>query len=473
MAELEQLVQGRTAALRESEERFRALVRASSDVVYRMSADWTEMRHLVGRDFIADTAEPSRTWLQKYIHPDDQPQVMAVIQQAIRTKSVFELEHRVRRVDGSLGWTHSRAIPIIDAKGKILEWFGMASDITARKQAEEVLRESETRFHTIFDAAADGMFLRDLTSGRFYLANKACLAMLGYSLKEFTTLKLEHLHPKEDLPFIRQEMAKFRAGGAAPRAEIRFRRKDGSLLDTELHPTLVRLNGRDYVLVAIRDISERKQLQAELLRIREMERQHLGRDLHDGLSQHLAAMAMLSGSLAEKLGAKGLPEAADAALLARRTREAASLSHDLSRALYPASLHLSGLPTALEELALLVEKMFSIRCRFNNQNATRLADENLERQLFRIAQEAAFNAGKHSRGRHIRIALRQTKRWLTLTIQDDGSGVPPAELTAHDLGLNILKYRADLIGATLTIDAQPNRGTTVTCQLRNPRHETD
>jgi signal transduction histidine kinase/FixJ family two-component response regulator len=128
-------------ARRESEDRFRALVTASSDVVYRMSPDWSEMRQLRGRDFIADTDGPSRTWLEKYIHPDDQPRVMQAINEAVRTKGVFELEHRVLRVDGTLGWTFSRAIPLLNADGEIVEWLGMASDVTRRKLAEEALIE--------------------------------------------------------------------------------------------------------------------------------------------------------------------------------------------------------------------------------------------------------------------------------------------------------------------------------------------
>jgi signal transduction histidine kinase len=125
--------------LRESEERFRALVTATSDVVYRMSPDWSEMRQLLGRGFIADTEAPSRTWLQEYIYPDEQSRVMAAINEAVRTESIFELEHRVLRVDGSLGWTFSRAVPIKDTNGQIVDWFGTATDITERKRAEESL----------------------------------------------------------------------------------------------------------------------------------------------------------------------------------------------------------------------------------------------------------------------------------------------------------------------------------------------
>ncbi|HET7669499.1 MAG TPA: ATP-binding protein [Burkholderiales bacterium] len=129
--------------LEESEKRFRALVNATSDVVYRMSPDWSEMRQLQGNDFLADTAVADASWLERYILPEDRARVGAAIERAIRTRSIFQLEHRVQRVDGSTGWTLSRAVPILDERGAIVEWFGAASDITAQKEAEESLRASE------------------------------------------------------------------------------------------------------------------------------------------------------------------------------------------------------------------------------------------------------------------------------------------------------------------------------------------
>lgn len=147
--------------LRESEERFRAFVTASSDVVYRMNADWSEMCQLQGRAFIADTLKPSRTWIETYIPPEDHPRVLAAINHVIRTRSNYELEHRIIRVDGTLGWTFSRAIPRFDAQGEIVEWIGTASDITERKEADETLRRSHETFLKLVENSPFGLYVID------------------------------------------------------------------------------------------------------------------------------------------------------------------------------------------------------------------------------------------------------------------------------------------------------------------------
>jgi two-component sensor histidine kinase len=128
------------AQVRESEARFRALVNATSDVIYRMSADWTEMRQLDGRGVLADTDSPTVAWMDVYLLPEDQAGIRQVIQAALHSGAPFQMEHRVRRADGTLGWTFSRAIPILGDGGEIVEWFGAASDITVRKEAEAHLR---------------------------------------------------------------------------------------------------------------------------------------------------------------------------------------------------------------------------------------------------------------------------------------------------------------------------------------------
>ena len=123
--------------LRDSEARFRALATVGSSSVYRMSPDWREMRGLDGAAFLAHTGEATTDWVDTYIPSDERPRVREAINQAIATKSVFELEHRVLRADGTVGWTFSRAIPLFDDVGEVLEWFGAATDVTARVKADQ------------------------------------------------------------------------------------------------------------------------------------------------------------------------------------------------------------------------------------------------------------------------------------------------------------------------------------------------
>ena len=143
-------------AMRESERQFRAFVMASSDVVFRMSADWSEL-FLYRRDEGATGwAESSPTWLQEYIDPEDQAPVLATISEAIHSKKIFEMEHRIRRWDGSAGYAITRAVPLLNEQQEIVTWIGAVTDVTERNRAMEFLRESEERYRNLFNSIDEG-----------------------------------------------------------------------------------------------------------------------------------------------------------------------------------------------------------------------------------------------------------------------------------------------------------------------------
>jgi len=169
----------------DDEQRFRALVEASADVVYSVSSDWREMRYLNGRNFIPDQREPNTRWLDKYIHPEDQPAVTAAIAAAVQMQRPFQMEHRVLRVDGSPGWTSSRAVPIFDRHGMLVEWIGAAHDVTSRRQVEQALVEARAQserqqrlYEAILGNTPDLAYVWNLEH-RFVYANEGLLRMYG------------------------------------------------------------------------------------------------------------------------------------------------------------------------------------------------------------------------------------------------------------------------------------------------------
>nr|WP_314492655.1 PAS domain-containing sensor histidine kinase [uncultured Chryseobacterium sp.] len=169
----------------ETEARLKALIDATSDVVYSLSPDWSEMRELDGRGFLKDAHVPSTDWKSHNIYPADLDLVNAKIEECIREKKVFHLEHRVLRADGTPGWTYSKAIPILDEHNNIIEWFGLAKDITDRKESEEALLQEKAKsdqqkrlYETVTSSTPDLLYVFDLDY-RFTYANQALLIMWG------------------------------------------------------------------------------------------------------------------------------------------------------------------------------------------------------------------------------------------------------------------------------------------------------
>lgn len=181
------------AALRNSEARLLALSQASSEIHFRMSPDWSEMRELMGGGFLLDTNKGSRDWMENYIPGEDHPFCRSKIQEAIRTSGPIAFEHRVHRADGSLGWTATRAVPIFGPGREIIEWFGAASDITARKRAEEALRESEARFRLFVENVYEYALFQTDPEGKVTSWNPGAERLFGYSIDEMLGQSMDRL----------------------------------------------------------------------------------------------------------------------------------------------------------------------------------------------------------------------------------------------------------------------------------------
>ncbi|RWY48159.1 PAS domain S-box protein [Mucilaginibacter gilvus] len=256
-----------------SEERFRALVTATSDVIYSLSADWRIMRQLDGRGFLKDTHEPTTDWLAKNVYPGDQEMVTAAIKEAIRDKKILQLEHRVQRVDGSTGWTFSRAVPILDERGEITEWFGTASDITDRKQAEEALRETTERaeqqkrlYETITAGTPDLMYVFGLDY-RFTYANAALLTMWGKTWDNAVGKGLrENGYEEWHAAMHEREIDQVRATKQSVRGEVSFPHATlgRRVYDYILTPVLDENGEVEAVAGTTRDVTERKQWEQAL-----------------------------------------------------------------------------------------------------------------------------------------------------------------------------------------------------------------
>ena len=211
------------------------------------------------------------------------------------------------------------------------------------------------------------------------------------------------------------------------------------------------------------EIARRKGLEGEILEISDREQQRLGQELHDGLCQHLTAVAFMARSVAMRLRNHRVIDAADIEKIAQLVNDAATDTRNLSRALHRIDVDAAGLVDALRDL--VDREIWRVPCRLEFKPSFHIENDIAAGELYRIAREAVINANKHSQAREIVIRLERVESEMVLRVTDDGIGFSGELKTKRGLGAHIMSYRAQLIGARLEIDSPKGRGTRVSCYL--------
>ncbi len=409
----------------------------------------------------------------------------------LRSGRTWRGEFLNRRKDGRLYMVEQTVTPLRADGGGITHFIAVASDVTERKQVEEQLRlareqlelrvqaremdldianqalvESQERFRQMAENIRDMFWLASPTRHSLSYVSPAFKEIWGRPtevLYDNPSTWFEAVHP-EDRARIRQ-LLREPVPEEGYECSYRIVRPDGAVRWVSDHAFPVR-DSAGYVcrLAGIaRDITERRELEEEILAISEREQRRIGQDLHDDLCQELVGIEYLSRALQQQL--KDQPQGARAGEIAGLIRAAIDHTRLLARGLAPIDLAADGLMRGLHALAARTGEFYHLQCSFQCPVPVLIADAAVATALYRIAQEAVANAAKHAQPKTIEIRLAATSQKVVLAIKDDGIGFSRHGRAPRGMGLRIMQYRAAMLGGTFVIQKQPSRGTNVVCAV--------
>ena len=485
LADVNRLLKQEIAHRRRAEEanaKFAAIVENSTDSIIGQKLDGTIVTWNKGAEHIFGyTADEACGRPIAMLFPEETIDEQARIFRSIRRGEIvppFETE-RVRK-DGTRIQVSLTVSPIRDSAGRVVGASRIARDITARRVMEQALRESEAKARAILDTAVDAIITID-ARGMIESFNKAAERLFGYKPANVIGRNVSLLMPdpyrSEHDGYLRNYCETGRAKIIGIGREVIAQRSDGTVFPADLAVSEVKLGDRRLFTGIVRDISERKRLEQEILEISDREKRRIGQDMHDSLGQLLTGIGFKSKSLENKLAAKAIPESKIGKQIAELVTQAIMQARGLARGLQPVEPRPAGLMSALQELAINIQDLFHVSCVFVCPEAVDIPDPATATHLYRIAQEACNNAIKHGRAKHITIELTRAANAVALTVSNDGVsyGEAPAAAAAmtmtatKGMGMQIMRYRAAMIGGSISVRSNPagGGGTVITCQCRS------
>ena len=458
-----------TEALREAEAKYRAIFENATEGIYQYTPEgsYLSANPALAKMFGFESPSELVTTIsdmarQTFVRPEKWTEFRQMLETRGTVKG-FEAERY--RKDGSRFWMSINGHMVGDAQGRALYYEGTNQDITERKRAETVLRESEEKFRTLFESAPIGMALHD-ANGKYLQTNQAYQRMLGYTDEELRSSSVRRITYPDDVIEGQRLFGEFRDGKLERyQREKRYIHKDGHLVWAQASASALRNNKSEliYIISMVEDITERKELEQEVLETSANERRRVGHELHDGLGQYLAGIAFKAKALEQTLVAESLPHGAEAKELAALVSNAISQTRSLARGLDPIEVETIGLQAALQNLAVETQKFFNISCQFRCADSSLTVEPQSSLTLYRVVQEAIHNGITHGDARSIEIELRADGPNLSLRIRDDGAGFQPEHARQHGIGLRVMHYRARSLGGNLRISSRPQQGTEIFC----------
>lgn len=328
---------------------------------------------------------------------------------------------------------------------------------------EELLKQSYTLYQTFIENTGTATIIinEDTT---IYMLNTEFEKLTAYEKGEIIGRSWYRCVAKEDLERLKEyHLSRRKDPDSAPRNyEFKIQTKDNEI--KEVYMTIALISGTQMSIASMLDITERKQLEKEILMISERERQKIGQELHDDLGQHLIGIEAMAKVLKKNLEDKSIEEGACAGEIKDLVKEAITKTRLLARGLCPVHLVSNGLNSALEELASSVIDIFGISCTFTCPNPAHITDNSRATHLYYIAKESVHNAIEHGKATRIMIEMKNIDGYVSMNIQDNGIGIK-YDRKYNGLGLRIMNYRAKMIGASLIIEPPECGGTLVSCRF--------